>query len=158
MNLLSEQEINDLAQQQIGEGSIYTVTEVFARAVEAAVIAKLATVSVEPVAYVSEDELGYVEGGGRCGAFYGVMANAELKDDPDFVAVYTGSQLAAARVQAIEEAAKVCAKQLSPLESADRSWNAATRSCIRHINALTNSYETSLQTPSSDQSKAQGLS
>lgn len=56
------------------------------------------------MAYVSEDELGYVEGGGRCGAFYGVKTNPDLKDDPDFVPVYTATQLAAERVQAINDA------------------------------------------------------
>ena len=144
MSLLTDREI-----EQLSEGiAIDDFNHDLARRVEAAVLQKLETVSVAPVAWLDEEfDMAYTA----------LELAGEPTDPTMFPALYPPEAIAAARVQALEDAAKVCAKQLSPLESADRSWNAATRSCIRHINNLTDSYETSLQTPSSDQSKAQGL-
>ena len=151
MSLLTDREIEELYFTEIDNriGS-------FAHAIEAAVVAKLATVNVEPCAWEVETE--QQDGTGAKWVSTDRKRHREFCDFGEPRQLYSQEAIAAARVQGIEEAAKVCAKQLSPLESADRSWNAATRSCIRHINNLTDSYETSLQTPSSDQSKAQGLS
>jgi len=83
-------------------------TELFARAIEQAVIERLAGVSVEPLFWV-------YEAGTPDGYFYFYEVDRTRKDGNyrdkkcwKESPVFTELQLAAARVQALEEAAKVC--------------------------------------------------
>ena len=79
----------------------------YAKEIEAAVIRKLATVSMEPVGYRS-----------RLGSgSYTYCRTPEFFDNAE--PLYTTEALAAARVQAIEEAAKICECQWSTLEERD---------------------------------------
>ena len=82
--------------------------ELFARAIEQAVIAKLAGVSVEPLFWV-------YEAGTPGGYFYFIEVDRTRKDGNyrdkkcwKESPVFTELQLAAARVQALEEAAEAC--------------------------------------------------
>jgi len=86
--------------------------ELFARAIEQAVITKLAGVSVEPVAWRNPvDSYSLVTTHQK--------ETNEFQYSDEFLAghtepLYTAEAIAAARVQALEEAAKVCDRQAIP--------------------------------------------
>ena len=86
--------------------------ELFARAIEQAVITKLAGVSVEPVAWRNPvDSYSLVTTHQK--------ETNEFQYSDEFLAghtepLYTAAAIAAARVQALEEAAKVCDRQAIP--------------------------------------------
>ena len=112
MSLLTDREIKDI------EMYARSVTEwnlQFARAIEAAVIKKLATVSVEPVACYAGHRItpdGTTE-------FYGY---ADKKLEPSTM-LYPAEALAAARVQALEDAAK-------RMEGPNNNYGAVIRALI----------------------------
>lgn len=110
MSLLTQQEIDDISSQIPGfiwtEGAMHETgvlpeeSRTFARAVEAAVIRKLATVSVEPEMYLWEHK------NGDCEAT--LCSNTGPHPNYDVTPIYFQEALAAARVQLGERAAQIC--------------------------------------------------
>lgn len=99
MSILTDQEISDVW-YQCGLGNAYDIPaseddKHYARAIEAAVIARLATVSVEPVAWGMQRPDGMV---------LDVIDNSEHnRHGGEYnLALYTAEALAAARVQGID--------------------------------------------------------
>lgn len=103
MSLLTRDEIEQVIKTTDGPKSEWM--QYVCRAIEAAVIARLATVSVEPCAIRhSFDGYGYLYGDSGSGSLWEERAMAE----PDAEPVYTAEAVAAARVQALEEAENAC--------------------------------------------------
>lgn len=94
MNVLSDEEIDAITDAQWGKqgvGAMYAACRAFARAIEAAVIAKLtAGVSVEPSYHMT------------------FQADGVRVDTPYYTPDQLQTAIAAARLQALEEAAKIC--------------------------------------------------
>ena len=113
--MLSDERILEIMQDSPVSTNCWNEHIDFARAIEQAVITKLAGVSVEPVAEVQTLYYGSEH---PPVAFTGVV----LSDKTDYYSLpfrenaqlYTAAAIAAARVQALEEAAKVCDRQAIP--------------------------------------------
>lgn len=89
----------------------------FARAIEQAVIRKLATVGVEPCAWEVETE--QQDGTRAKWVSTDRKRHREFCDFGEPRQLYSQEAIAAARVQALEDAAKICESQWSTLEERD---------------------------------------
>ena len=104
MSLLSDQEINSIAyDDDTSRGPV-----AFARAVEAAILQKLATVSVEPCAWEVETE--QQDGTGAKWVSTDRKRHREFCDFGEPRQLYSQEAIAAARTMALEDAAKVADK------------------------------------------------
>jgi len=122
MSLLTDDEI-DAAWARSPQNNLRD----YAKEIEAAVIRKLAAVSVEPVMKLADD---YAELEAQSSYMEDQGTSTEMRDDYPALKSDTADArialetavieaLAAARVQALEEAAKICECQWSTLEERD---------------------------------------
>lgn len=131
MSLLNDQEIDALwldepnIPQKVKRRELVRISQV-------AVIKKLATVSVEPVALARHDPNMHMVGPNDGG----MRSIDRLSTIPDNTHLYTAEALAAARVQALEEAAIVCDSEPEEATGECGAYEATPYACGCAIRAL----------------------
>jgi len=120
MTILTDQEKQDIAETVVHMSFDINYSESIAHVcelAEAAVIRKLATVSVEPCAWEVETE--QQDGTRAKWVSTDRKRHREFCDFGEPRQLYSQEAIAAARVQALEDAAKICECQWSTLEERD---------------------------------------
>lgn len=132
MNILTDEEILAAMTPEAVEGGLVPA-QTFARAVEAAVLAKLAALDVEPVAWMC-----WLDGDTERKPNDAAVTRFEPVEFKNRTKLYTETQLIAVQQKTAEACAKLCGEIISPRKALSdhpyQAWLAGTTQCAEAIN------------------------